>query len=64
VARYVVNPAAVAKARALIENRQYVLESNWGEVQPDADSGNTFLDHHSWEEYAAWHLVSCASSSL
>jgi hypothetical protein len=44
MARYAVNPAAVAKARALIENRQYVLESNWGEVQPDAHSGTAFLD--------------------
>ena len=53
---YDVNPDAVANCRTLIENKQYVLDSDWGDVQPDADAQNTFLDHHSWEEYAAWHL--------
>jgi len=29
-----------AKAKALIEARQYVLDSDWGDVQPDADAEN------------------------
>jgi hypothetical protein len=33
-----------------------VLDSEWGEVQPTADVENDFLDSHSWEEYASWHL--------
>jgi hypothetical protein len=56
MARYELNDAAVAKARALIAARQYVLDSDWGEVQPDAEAGNDHLRRHSWEEYAAWHL--------
>ena len=36
MASYAVNPAAVEHARALIEARQYVLDSDWGEVQPGA----------------------------
>jgi len=56
MASYEVNDAAVAKARALIAGRQYVLDSEWGEVQPDAAAGTAFLERHSWEEYAAWHL--------
>jgi hypothetical protein len=56
MARYELNDAAVAKARALIAARQYVLDSDWGEVQPDAEAGNAYLRRHSWEEYAAWHL--------
>jgi hypothetical protein len=56
MARYEVNDAAVAKARSLIASRQYVLDSDWGEVQPDAEAGNGFLERNSWEEYAAWHL--------
>jgi hypothetical protein len=56
MARYDVNEAAVEKARALIAARQYVLDSDWGAVQPNADAGNAFLERHSWEEYAAWHL--------
>jgi hypothetical protein len=56
MARYEVNEPAVAKARSLIAGRQYVLDSDWGDVQPNAESGNAFLERHSWEEYAAWHL--------
>jgi hypothetical protein len=33
-----------------------VLDSDWGEVQPAAAEENAFLESHSWEEYAAWHL--------
>jgi hypothetical protein len=56
MATYHVNGAAVEKARALISGKQYVLDSDWGTVQPDAAAGNAYLDRHSWEEYAAWHL--------
>jgi hypothetical protein len=56
VASYTVNPDAVAHAEKLINNRQYVLDSDWGEVQPQADAQNAYLERHTWEEYAAWHL--------
>ena len=56
MAKYIVNDVAVAKARELIDARQYVLDSDWGEVQPKADVQNDFLDKHTWAEYAQWHL--------
>ena len=56
MASYAVNPAAVARARRLIDARQYVLDSDWGEVQPDAEAENCYLATHSWDEYAEWHL--------
>ena len=56
MATYTVNPDAVAHARDLIDRRQYVLDSDWGDVQPRAEAQNAFLGRHSWEEYAAWHL--------
>ncbi len=56
MASYSVNKAAVARARRLIDARQYVLNSDWGEVQPGADAQNAFLRSHSWQEYAEWHL--------
>jgi len=56
IASYVVNERAVARARQLIESRQYVLDSDWGDVQPDADVQNAYLKSHSWEDYAEWHL--------
>ena len=56
MARYTLNQAAVDHCRRLIDAKQYVLKSDWGEVQPRADAENAFLERHSWEEYAAWHL--------
>ncbi len=56
MASYEVNDAAVAKARKLIDSRRYVLNSDWGRVQPGAAEQNTYLERHSWEEYAEWHL--------
>jgi hypothetical protein len=56
MATYTLNEGAVAHARQLIERRQYVLDSDWGDVTPTADDENTYLKSHSWDEYAAWHL--------
>jgi hypothetical protein len=56
MASYTVNKAAVSFVRDLIDKKRYVLDSDWGEVQPSADDQNAYLDKHSWDEYAAWHL--------
>ena len=56
MASYSVNPRAIKHAEKLIDARQYVLDSDWGDVQPGADAENAFLERHSWDEYAAWHL--------
>jgi hypothetical protein len=56
MATYHVNQAAVARAEQLMDARQYVLRSEWSQVQPRAEQQNAFLASHSWEEYAEWHL--------
>ena len=56
MASYSVNPEGVAWAQQLIDSGQYVLNSEWGEAQPRAAEQNAFLESHSWEEYAQWHL--------
>ncbi|MET0454702.1 MAG: hypothetical protein ABW137_22930 [Mycobacterium sp.] len=56
MAKYRLNEEAVAKARTLIDGKQYVLDSDWGDVQPKADAQNAFLENHGWDEYAEWHL--------
>jgi hypothetical protein len=56
VASYAVHPAGIEHARRLIVSKQYVLDSNWGQVQPKAGDENAYLESHSWEEYAQWHL--------
>ena len=50
------NPDAVEYVRGLIDSRRYVLNSDWGNVQPDASAQNAYLKKHSWDEYARWHL--------
>jgi hypothetical protein len=40
----------------MIDRRQYVLDSDWGMVQPNAAAQNAYLAKHGWPEYAAWHL--------
>jgi hypothetical protein len=56
MAEYELNEAGVAFARELIDKKQYVLDSDWGEVQPRAQQQNAYLKSHSWDEYARWHL--------
>ena len=56
MASYTVNKAAVSFVRELIDKKRYVLDSDWGDVQPSADDQNAYLEKHSWDEYAAWHL--------
>ena len=56
MARYTVNKKAVAHARKLIQAKQYVLRSDWGDRQPSAEDENRFLEAHDWDAYGAWHL--------
>jgi hypothetical protein len=56
MASYTVNPLGLEHARRLIDAGQYVIESDWGDVQPRAAAENAFLDKHSWDDYAQWHL--------
>src|SRR4249919_3396219 len=57
MAKYRVNKRAVAKARDLIDARQYRVRSRWADVQPRAAEQNAFLKAHGWAEYASWHLA-------
>jgi hypothetical protein len=56
MASYTVNKAAVDHVRELIDKKQYVLDSDWGESQPGAEAQNAYLERHGWDDYAAWHL--------
>src|SRR5262245_24357721 len=56
MATYEVNDAAVAYSIELIKARRYVLNSDWGKVQPSAEEQNDFLAKHSFDEYGQWHL--------
>lgn len=56
MSKYALNETAVTRARELIDAHRYVLDSDWGEVQPNATTQNAYLERHTWAEYAAWHL--------
>ena len=56
MATYTVNKRAVEKAKQLIAGRQYVLDSDWGDVQPNAAAETAYLESHPWDEYGEWHL--------
>ena len=56
MATYTLNEPGIAHAKRLIDARQYVLRSEWSEVQPTAAERRAYLETHSWEEYAPWHL--------
>ena len=56
MASYTVNRSGVAEARRLIKAKRYVLNSNWGDVQPKAATENAFLREHSWKEYSGWFI--------
>jgi hypothetical protein len=53
MATYTVNRRAVAYAKKLIDAGQYVLRSDWGNVQPGAAEQNAFLKNHKWVGVAA-----------
>jgi hypothetical protein len=56
MASYSVNEAGIAFARELIAKRQYVLDSEWGAVQPKAAVQNAYLERHGWDKYGRWFL--------
>jgi len=56
MAKYQLNDDAVRHARELIDAKRYVLDSDWGDKQPNAADQNAYLDGHSWDDYSAWHL--------
>ena len=57
MAKYEVNEAGIAHAKALIDARRYVVRSRWADVQPSAADRNAYLKNHSWDEYGEWHLA-------
>src|SRR5580765_6072770 len=57
MATYRVNRRSVAKARELIDARQFRVRSRWADVQPRAAEQNAFIKAHGWDEHAAWHLA-------
>lgn len=56
MARYEVNHEAVNWIEQMIDRRQYVVRSEWNEVQPHAEAENAYLERHGWDGYARWYL--------
>jgi hypothetical protein len=56
VAWYSVHERAVARAQRLIDGGNMSSTAFGARVQPRAEDENAFLESHSWDEYAEWHL--------
>ncbi|HEY5457737.1 MAG TPA: hypothetical protein VIJ96_19910 [Acidothermaceae bacterium] len=56
MAKYLLNTAAVTHCRKLIDAHQYVVSSDWRDVQPAAEQQNDYLEAHSWPDFSLWHL--------
>ena len=56
MASYTLNERAVEHARKLIDAHRYVLDSDWGEVQPGTADENAYLERHDWDAYGDWFL--------
>lgn len=54
---YAVNDAGVAKARQMIDSRQYDLETEWSDASPSADESNSKIERDGYEGYGEWHLA-------
>jgi hypothetical protein len=54
---YTPNHDGIDKAHQLIDAHQYVLESSWGDAQPDSDEENAKIDRSDTEEFGLWHLA-------
>jgi hypothetical protein len=54
---YELNDAAVAQARKLIDRGAVDQQTEWSDAAPSADDGNTEIEKHGWDGYAAWHLA-------
>lgn len=57
MAKYRVNQDGVAKARQMIDSRQYDVETSWSDAAPSADEGNKQIDRKGYDGYGEWHLA-------
>ena len=50
------NQKAISKAKSLIKNHQYVVESSWSDAQPSSEKENKFVDKNGWKAFGDWYL--------
>ncbi len=55
--KYRVNDDGVAKARQMIDAKQYDLHTEWSDAAPSAEQGNEQIDRHGYAGYGEWHLA-------
>ncbi len=54
---YTVNERALVHAYDLIEHRRFVIGTDWDESHPTPVEQQAFIDEHSWDAFALWHLA-------
>jgi hypothetical protein len=51
------NKDGIEKAKKLIRDGKYVLDSSWGDSQPSTDEQNKYIEKNGTEAFAEWHLA-------
>lgn len=54
---YVLNDRAVVNAYGLIEDKRFVVGTDWDSSHPTPADQAAFLEAHSWDTFALWHLA-------
>ena len=54
---YTVNDQGVAKARHLIDSRQYDISTEWSDAAPSTEESNAKIDRDGYDGYGEWHLA-------
>lgn len=51
------NPEAVEKAKTLIDEGQFRINTPWRQVQPSGEAENRFAEKNGWQAYGQWYLA-------
>lgn len=51
------NPAALEKAKALLDEGKYRINTPWREVQPSPAAEDKYVAANGWEAYGQWYLA-------
>lgn len=55
--KYQINDRGVAKARQMIDSRQYDIDTAWSDAAPSTEEANAKIERDGYDGYGEWHLA-------
>jgi len=52
-----VNHEAIEKAKQLIDEGKFRINTPWRDAQPSVTAEDRYIDQHGWQEYGQWFLA-------